>query len=491
MIYRSTRSPIQASDPEAVLSGIAPDGGLFLPKEMVFPAFSAEETVKKDFLGIAEDILHTLFDSFTREEIADLVRASYEGKFSAPDFTPTVPVGDKYVLELFYGPTCAFKDVALSVLPHLMVKSREKCGVTDEIVILTATSGDTGKAALCGFRDVAGTRILVFYPHGGVSAVQRAQMVTQPGENTFVAAIEGNFDDAQTGVKNIFARFAAENTLSGKGARLSSANSINIGRLAPQIVYYFKAYGDLLREGRLSFGDKVDFVVPTGNFGNILAGYFAKKMGLPVGKLVCASNANNVLTDFIRTGTYDKRRPFYQTESPSMDILVSSNLERLLFLLSDGDDAAMAGWMKSLSEDGVYTVPAALLEKLQEDFAAYCCDDAKAGEVLGRIYRETGYLADPHTAVALGGAEEYFRDRMEDRPLVVLSTASPFKFSGPVMKAIGLDFEGNEFDRIRRLSEVSGLAVPPSLAELESLPERHKDVIGRDRMGDFVLSHLR
>ena len=249
MIYRSTRSPIQASDPEAVLSGIAPDGGLFLPKEMVFPAFSAEETVKKDFLGIAEDILHTLFDSFTREEIADLVRASYEGKFSAPDFTPTVPVGDKYVLELFYGPTCAFKDVALSVLPHLMVKSREKCGVTDEIVILTATSGDTGKAALCGFRDVAGTRILVFYPHGGVSAVQRAQMVTQPGENTFVAAIEGNFDDAQTGVKNIFARFAAENTLSGKGARLSSANSINIGRLAPQIVYYFKAYGDLLREG--------------------------------------------------------------------------------------------------------------------------------------------------------------------------------------------------------------------------------------------------
>ncbi|MBR2616080.1 MAG: threonine synthase [Clostridia bacterium] len=490
MIYRSTRSSVTASPAEAILAGIAPDGGLFLPREFVFEGFDAEKTATKDFYGIAEDVLYALFPEFSREEIAEIVRLAYTGKFETEDLTPTVPVGDNYVLELFRGPTCAFKDVALSVLPHLMTASRAKCGETDEIVILTATSGDTGKAALKGFQDVPGTKILVFYPHGGVSAVQRAQMVTQKGENTFVSAIRGNFDDAQTGVKRIFGDFAAEHTMEGTGARLSSANSINIGRLAPQIVYYFKAYGDLMRSGRIAWGDEVDFVVPTGNFGNILAGYFARIMGLPVGKLVCASNANNVLTDFIRTGTYDKRRPFYLTQSPSMDILVSSNLERLLFLLSDGDDKAVAGWMAALSKEGVYTVPETLRAKMNEVFVGYCYDDKASSEVLGRVLRETGYLCDPHTAVAYAAAEEYRRDSETKNPVVVLATASPFKFSRPVLAAMGEDATGDEFDLLGRLSAKSGLPVPSSLAELSELPERHGGVIEKDEMADFVLEKI-
>ncbi len=490
MIYRSTRSQIEKSPCEAILAGIAPDGGLFLPKEFSFPGFDAQKTVGKDFFGIAEDVLYALFPEFTRDEVKEIVKNAYTDKFETEDLTPTVPVGENYVLELFRGPTCAFKDVALSVLPHLMVKSRSKCGVKDDIVILTATSGDTGKAALKGFQDVEGTKILVFYPHGGVSAVQRAQMVTQEGENTFVSAIRGNFDDAQTGVKNIFARFAQENTMEGTGARLSSANSINIGRLAPQIVYYFKAYGDLLRGGKITFGDEVDFVVPTGNFGNILAGYFARIMGLPVGKLVCASNKNKILCDFIRTGVYDKRREFYRTDSPSMDILVSSNLERLLFLLSEGDDSATAGLMKALNTDGVYKVSDELLAKLNEVFCGYWCDDETCGSVLGKVYRETGYVCDPHTAVAYFAAEEFRRDYKRDCPLVVLSTASPFKFSAPVLRAIGENAEGDEFDLLNRLSEKTGLPIPQSLATLRAMPERHKSVIEKDEMASFVLKNL-
>ncbi len=490
MIYRSTRSAVTAAPAEAILAGIAPDGGLFLPEDFSFPAFDWEKTADKDFYGIAEDVLFALFPDFSREEMKDIVEKAYRGKFSAPDVTPTVKVGENYVLELFHGPTCAFKDVALSVLPHLMSASRKKCGVSDEIVILTATSGDTGKAALQGFRDVEGTKILVFYPHGGVSAVQRAQMVTQRGENTFVSAIEGNFDDAQTGVKQIFAKFAAENTLDGKGARLSSANSINMGRLAPQIVYYFKAYGDLVKKGEIKKGDQVDFVVPTGNFGDILAGYFALLLGLPVGKLVCASNKNNVLFDFIRDGRYDRRRPFHKTTSPSMDILVSSNLERLLFLLSEGDDQAVAAWMKALNEEGVYEVPETMLAKLRETFEGYFCTDEEASEVIGRVYGETGYVCDPHTAVAYGAAEKYRKEFDTKNPVVVLSTASPYKFSRPVLEAMGENAEGDEFSLLKRLRKKTGLSIPASLGELEKLPERHKSVIAKEKMGDFVLSKI-
>ena len=485
MLYRSTRSDQTVTAPEAILSGIAKDGGLYLPCTMTFDAFDWEKTVQKDFYGIAEDVLGAMFDDFDKATIADLVRRAYVGKFETEDVTPTVFVEDFALLELFRGPTSAFKDVALSLLPHLLVESKKRLGVTDEIVILTATSGDTGKAALQGFMDVAGTKIVVFYPHGGVSAVQRAQMVTQGGDNTFVAAIRGNFDDAQTGVKNLFSSLRDSAELKDAGARLSSANSINIGRLAPQIVYYFKAYGDLVRAGKARLGDAVDFVVPTGNFGNILAGYFARRMGLPVGKLVCASNKNNVLYDFIRTGTYDRRRPFYLTNSPSMDILVSSNLERLLFLLSE-DESFVSSCMQNLFDKGTYQVPETVQNRIREVFAGYFCDDDAAAETLGDVYRKTGVVIDPHTAVGFSAARQYRKDCGSDRPTVVLSTASPYKFSRPVLKAIGQSADGEEFDLLKQLSEVTGTPIPPNLAALKTMPERHLSVIDKEEMGDFV-----
>ena len=382
------------------------------------------------------------------------------------------------MLELFRGPTSAFKDVALSMLPQLLTAAKQEKGIAQEIRILTATSGDTGKAALVGFQDVPGVSICVFYPFGGVSQVQRAQMVTQEGENVHVCAVEGNFDDAQTGVKNIFA------ACQGKALPflLSSANSINIGRLAPQIMYYFKSYADLLSRKVISLGDKVDFSVPTGNFGDILAGYLAKKLGLPVGRLICASNANNVLTDFLTTGVYDRRRPLLKTTSPSMDILVSSNLERLLYLLS-GDTALVAGLMKDLSEQGFYRVPDALLAAIQAEFAAGYCDDAQAEAVIGRVYREQGYLMDPHTACGWAAAETH----RGDAPTVVLSTASPYKFSTAVLTAIGADTSGSEYDRMERMQTLTGIPIPPALAALRTKPERHTGVIPKEKMLEFVL----
>ena len=380
MIYQSTRNEnLTATSTQAVLQGLAPDGGLYIRKEL--GGFDWRGVLALDTLGMAERILAFLLPDF--ENMGDLVRRAYAGKFETEDLTPLAAVGGRYVLELFRGPTSAFKDVALSMLPQLITAARRQEGVREQIVILTATSGDTGKAALEGFRDVEGTRIVVFYPEQGVSQVQKAQMVTQEGSNVCVCAVRGNFDDAQTGVKDIFAAGVPE----GAHVRLSSANSINIGRLAPQVVYYFKAYADLVRSGRIGIGQKVDFVVPTGNFGDILAGYFAKEMGLPVGRLVCASNRNDVLTQFLRTGVYDRRRPFYRTLSPSMDILVSSNLERLLFLLSQGDAARVAAYMRSLREEGVYRVDDALLARLQAEFSCGCCDDEQTEETIGRVWR--------------------------------------------------------------------------------------------------------
>ena len=482
-MLQSTRSrSITSSPSRAVLEGISPDGGLYVP--VSFPEFDWRATLKKDTLGMALDVLDAVLEDYGREEMEVLVRRAYEGKFETPDLCPLVPVGKDYVLELFRGPTSAFKDVALSMLPQLTAASRKKCGVTDEIVILTATSGDTGKAALEGFHDVEGTKIIVFYPEGGVSRIQRAQMVTQKGKNVFVCAIRGNFDDAQTGVKQIFARVREEDLLAGKHARLSSANSINIGRLAPQITYYFKAYADLVRRGAVREGDKVDFTVPTGNFGDILAGYFAKKMGLPVGNLVCASNRNSVLTDFIRTGTYDRRRPFYKTTSPSMDILVSSNLERLLFFLSDGDDGEVARCMKDLAERGVYTVSPALLARLQAEFSAGCATDEEAAKTIRDTYNETGYLCDPHTAVAMKVA----RENESAAPMVVLSTASPYKFSVAVLSALGEDASGDEFQVMERLSRKTGVPIPKNLAGLKNEKERHFAVINKEDMLSYVLS---
>ena len=475
MDYISTRGQSPAVDSaQAVLSGLAPDGGLYMPRAI--PAFDWQHCLTLSAQQMSAAILSALLPDIPNMEA--LVKRAYTGKFETEDLTPTVPVGDFQVLELFRGPTSAFKDVALSMLPQLLTAAKREKGIAQEIRILTATSGDTGKAALVGFQDVPGVSICVFYPFGGVSQVQRAQMVTQEGENVHVCAVEGNFDDAQTGVKNIFA------ACQGKALPflLSSANSINIGRLAPQIMYYFKSYADLLSRKVISLGDKADFSVPTGNFGDILAGYLAKKLGLPVGRLICASNANNVLTDFLTTGVYDRRRPLLKTTSPSMDILVSSNLERLLYLLS-GDTALVAGLMKDLSEQGFYRVPDALLGAIQAEFAAGYCDDAQAEAVIGRVYREQGYLMDPHTACGWAAAEAH----RGLAPMVVLSTASPYKFSTAVLTAIGADTSGSEYDRMERMQALTGIPIPPALAALRTKPERHTGVIPKEKMLEFVL----
>ncbi len=475
MDYISTRGQSPAVDSaQAVLSGLAPDGGLYMPRAI--PAFDWQHCLTLSAQQMSAAILSALLPDIPNMDA--LVKRAYTGKFETEDLTPTVPVGDFQVLELFRGPTSAFKDVALSMLPQLLTAAKREKGITQEIRILTATSGDTGKAALVGFQDVPGVSICVFYPFGGVSQVQRAQMVTQEGENVHVCAVEGNFDDAQTGVKNIFA------ACQGKALPflLSSANSINIGRLAPQIMYYFRAYADLLNRRVISLGDKVDFSVPTGNFGDILAGYLAKKLGLPVGRLICASNANNVLTDFLTTGVYDRRRPLLKTTSPSMDILVSSNLERLLYLLS-GDTALVAGLMKDLSEQGFYRVPDALLAAIQAEFAAGYCDDAQAEAVIARVYREQGYLMDPHTACGWAAAGTH----RGDAPTVVLSTASPYKFSTAVLTAIGADVSGNEYERMDRLQALTGIPIPKNLSALREKPELHTGVIPKEKMLEFVL----
>ena len=480
MYYHSTRSPMPRVDSaQAVLDGLAPDGGLYMPESL--PAFDWQTCLQGTSLQMSTAILSALLPDIPRME--ELVRRAYTGKFETEDLTPTVKVGNFTLLELFRGPTSAFKDVALSMLPQLLTAAKVQKGMEQDILILTATSGDTGKAALEGFHDVPGVRICVFYPHGGVSQVQRAQMVTQEGSNVAVCAVEGNFDDAQTGVKNIFAACRDREL----PFRLSSANSINIGRLAPQIMYYFRAYRDLLDRGEIRLGDKVNFSVPTGNFGDILAGFLAKKLGLPVGRLICASNANNVLTDFISTGTYDRRRPLLKTTSPSMDILVSSNLERLLYLLS-GDTELVSQLMQQLKEEGAYTVPADLLAKIQAEFCASYCDDARAEEIMGRVFRDYGYLCDPHTAAGWAAAEDYVTQTGDHTPMVVLSTASPYKFPAAVLTAIGGDTDGDEFCQMERLSRLSGVPIPGNLSGLQGKPEKHTGVIPKEKMLDFVLS---
>ena len=479
MRYHSTRNDQNFVDSaEAVLEGLAPDGGLYMPQQI--PALDWKQLLTGSSQEISCAILSALLPDIPN--MPRLVANAYTGKFETEDLTPSVSVGDSTVLELFRGPTSAFKDVALSMLPQLLTAAKREKGVAEDIMILTATSGDTGKAALVGFRDVPGVRICVFYPYGGVSQVQRAQMVTQEGNNVAVCAVRGNFDDAQTGVKQIFTAFQGKKL----PFRLSSANSINIGRLAPQVMYYFRAYKDLLAAGKIQLGDKVNFSVPTGNFGDILAGYLAKKMGLPVGTLICASNANNVLTDFIRTGTYDRRRPLLKTTSPSMDILVSSNLERLLYLLS-GDTKLVASLMKQLKEEGAYTVPETLKAAIQKEFWAAYCDDARAAEIIGRVYREQHYLCDPHTASGFAAAEDYRNETGDLTPMVILSTASPYKFPAAVLSAIGGDTGGDEFEQMERLQQMTGVPIPAPLASLKGKKELHTDVIEKEAMSTYVL----
>ena len=475
MIYHSTRSKENMVDSaQAVLNGLAPDGGLYVPEKL--PQVDVAACLQEDTFQMAARLIGAMLPDVP--EMDELVKKAYTGKFETRELTPTVDTGKFTVLELFRGPTSAFKDVALCMLPQLLTKAKTVKGMQEKITILTATSGDTGKAALAGFADVEGVEICVFYPDGGVSKVQRAQMVTQEGNNVHVCAVGGNFDDAQTGVKNIFAAGVP-------GKCLSTANSINIGRLAPQITYYFKAYADLLRRGKIQMGDKVNFSVPTGNFGDILAGFLAKKLGLPVGKLICASNANNVLTDFIESGTYDRRRPLHKTISPSMDILVSSNLERLLYLMTEDTDL-VANLMGSLNKEGFYTVPEQLKQAIKEEFWAGYCDDAKTRQTIGKVWKEQQYLCDTHTAAGWAVAEDYVAKTGDNAPMVVLSTASPYKFPAAVLSALEDIEEMDEFCQMEYLSKLTGVRIPGNLCGLQEKTELHTDVIPKTEMLSYV-----
>ena len=478
MYYKSTRSDVCVSDLQAVLLGLAPDGGLFVDESLPNRPFDWKKCLTLSEPDMMEMILHHVLPGF--EDMGGLVKKAYAGKFENDRISPVVRCGEDFVTELYHGPTSAFKDVALSMLPHLITKAREQTGMTGEILILTATSGDTGKAALEGFHDVPGTGIIVFYPDGGVSPVQRAQMATQEGSNVKVCALKGNFDDCQRGVKSAFSTLGGKNA---GGRQLSSANSINIGRLAPQIFYYFSAYAQLMAAGELSGGDEIDFVVPTGNFGDVLAGYYAKLMGLPVGRLVVASNENNILADFIGSGVYDTRRPFLRTDSPSMDILVSSNLERLLFLACGCDSGKVKSWMDDLSQNGVYSVDKATLENIQSVFSAGFATQEECDAACGKVWREQKYLIDPHTAVAFAVLEKLGRN---GRKCVVLSTASPYKFPAAVLRSIGGDTSGDEFEQMEELKKLTGVPVPANLAGLRSRKVLHKDVIEKDSVVEYV-----
>lgn len=480
MNYQSTRNNnIKTDSLNAVLAGIAPDGGLFISPEIENLDFNAKSIINLSTQDMAARILSALLPEYGNMD--ELVKQAYRGKFETEDLTPLVKVGSSYILELFRGPTSAFKDVALSMLPVLITAAKKQKGSKEQTVILTATSGDTGKAALEGFKNVEGTKIIVFYPYGGVSAVQKAQMVTQEGNNVLVCAVKGNFDDCQRGVKKAFGEIKE---------KLSSANSINIGRLAPQVVYYFAAYRDLLNMKKIKWGDKVDYIVPTGNFGDILAGFYAKLMGLPVGKLICAANMNNVLTDFINTGVYDRNRPFYKTASPSMDILVSSNLERLLFLASGKDTEKVSMWMNQLNTKGTFTVDDKTLSYIKESFGTYCCSEKETEEEIAQCWNENKYLTDPHTAVAWHACKLYKKESGTKNPCVVLSTASPFKFPSAVLKSLGFSTEESEFEQMKKLSKITDIKAPENLVNLENKKERFTDVIDNDKIVDYVMKYL-
>ena len=492
MKYFSTRSGFEATASEAIARGLAPNGGLYVPNTL--PGLTEDKLIaleQMDYRGRASEIMGMFLPEFTAEELERFAVSAYGENFDDAKIAP-VHVLDENTsfLELWHGPTCAFKDMALQMLPHLLTASLKKCGEQRKVCILVATSGDTGKAALQGFADVPDTKILVFYPDGGVSDVQRLQMVTQTGENVGVCAVKGNFDDAQTGVKQIFGDSALAETLSERGWFLSSANSINWGRLLPQIVYYISAYLDEVGAGRIRLGEKLNFVVPTGNFGNILAGWYAKQMGLPVGRLICASNENNVLTGFIRTGTYNKNRPFYLTASPSMDILVSSNLERLLRSLS-GSGEETAEYMRALREDGQYTVSSALLEKLQTEFSCGFCDDGQTRAAIGAVWSRHHYLMDTHTAVAYHVLQSYRAESGDHTPSVVVSTASPYKFCDHVLRAIGGSADAPGVQLIDRLQAETGVPAPKPLAGLGEREVRFADCVEKQEMRAAVDAFLR
>lgn len=466
---------------EAIAQGLSQEGGLFVPES--FPQVDVQALCGLDYPTLAAEILKQYLTDYSPEFLTSATQQSYGSAFGgkAGAMAPICP--GTWALELWHGPTCAFKDYALQLMPKLLVEAKRNLGRTEQTRILVATSGDTGKAALDGYHDVPGVDIAVFYPTGGTSEIQRLQMATQEGANVAVYAVQGNFDDAQTGVKKVFGDPAVAAALAEKGVRLSSANSINWGRLVPQIVYYFAAYGQLLRAGEISFGDPVDFCVPTGNFGDILAGYYAKRMGLPVGMLICASNENNVLTDFLSTGCYAARRTFYKTTSPSMDILVSSNLERLLYHIT-GSDAAVTGWMQSLNETGSYTVDKDTLAAIQQSFGCGWASEAEVCQEIRARYEQDGYLCDTHTAVAFHVAAQKKRENV---PMVVLSTASPFKFPRSVLEALGHTAPENDFEAMSALEAATGRTAPASLAALRTKAERFHAVIRPEQIAQVAL----
>lgn len=497
MLYESTRGQYgRVSSAEAIKLGLAPDGGLFVPCRNVI--FTEEQLVNMAGLNYQDRailLLEEYLSDYTREEITACVQLAYNAeKFDAPETAPVRRLDDSlFVLELWHGPTCAFKDMALQILPHLLTRAAAKTGEKSTIVILVATSGDTGKAALEGFKDVPGTRIIVFYPEQGVSEVQKLQMITQEGNNVAVVAVRGNFDDAQTGVKNIFADKSFNQELHSYNYSLSSANSINWGRLAPQIAYYFSAYLDLLAKGEIKRGDKINFVVPTGNFGNILAAYYAREMGLPVNRLICAANSNNVLTDFIRTGVYDRTRRFLKTISPSMDILISSNLERLLYHLTGRKPEQIRQWMDNLNKAGLYKVDETTYNLIKQIFWSDFASDSETLETIRTVQRRYGYVMDTHTAVGMRVYESYREATGDGSKTVIASTASPFKFNESVVKAIqGEDaVRGkDELGLLEVLAQKSGLEIPPGLRDLDQKPVLFKNVVDKDQMTGAVRNIL-
>ena len=488
LLYSSTRNgeeKVTAS--KAILKGLADDGGLFVPESIPKLDVTIEELAKMSYQETAYAVMKLFFTDFTEEELKNCINKAYDSKFDTEEIAVTKKVDGAYYLELFHGATIAFKDMALSILPHLLVTSARKNNVKNEIVILTATSGDTGKAALAGFADVPGTKIIVFYPKSGVSPIQEKQMVTQKGDNTYVIGIKGNFDDAQTGVKKMFSNKELAKVMNDNGFQFSSANSINIGRLVPQVVYYVKAYADLLKQGALKAGEPMNVVVPTGNFGNILASYYAKQMGIPIGKFVCASNKNKVLFDFFETGKYDRNREFYVTTSPSMDILISSNLERMIYRIAGNDAKQCAKFMAALTKDGEYVITDAMKAELSEFFGAFGSEEETAVKIK-EVYDKEGYVMDTHTAVAAVAYDKYKAATGDDKtPTVIASTASPYKFTRSVMDAIDPAYDAeDDFELVDELNKVSKTAIPKAIEEIRTAPVLHDTVCETAGMEDEV-----
>ncbi|MFQ9902949.1 MAG: threonine synthase [Gallintestinimicrobium sp.] len=491
VLYRSTRGNEESvSASKAILEGLASDGGLFVPQAL--PSFdkTLDEFAQMDYRQTAYEVMKLLLTDFTEEELRYCIDKAYDGKFDTEAIAPLAEVKNAWYLELFHGPTIAFKDMALSILPYLMTTAAKKNQIKNEIVILTATSGDTGKAALAGFADVPGTRIMVFYPKDGVSPIQEKQMVTQTGANTRVIGIHGNFDDAQSGVKKLFADKELAAWMEERGYQFSSANSINIGRLVPQIVYYVYAYAQLVKEGRIKAGEEINVTVPTGNFGNILAAYYAKNMGLPIKKLICASNDNKVLYDFFRTGAYDRNRDFILTTSPSMDILISSNLERLIYRIAGENAACNASLMAALAGDGKYEITAEMKEKLGDFYGNYATQEECAAQIRS-LYEDTDYVLDPHTAVAAAVYNKYKEETGDTTKTVIASTASPYKFTRTVMSAMDEKYaDMDDFALTEELEKISGVKIPDAITKIRNAPVLHNIQCEKDGMKQAVMEFL-